>query len=51
MIDSDLLRLGGVYNELIRPIDFKSDNLVKALVSYSTIEKIKRVPCKVWIFC
>ena len=41
MIDSHLLRLGGVYNELIRPTDFASDNLVKALVRYPTIEKLK----------
>ena len=41
MIDSDLLRFGGVYNELIRPTDFASDNLVIALVSYPTIEKLK----------
>ena len=41
MIDCDLLRLGGVYNDLIRPKDFASNNLVKALVSCPTIEKLK----------
>ena len=46
MIDSDLLRLGIVYNELIRPTDFASDNLVKALVSYPTIEKLKGAHAK-----
>ena len=40
-IDTDLLRLGGVSHDLIRPKDFASDNLVKALVSYETIKKVK----------
>ena len=40
-IDSDLLQLGGVSHDLIRPNAFASDNLVKALVSYETIKKAK----------
>ena len=46
MIDSDLLRFGGVYNELIRPTDFASDNLVKVLVNYPTIGKLKGAHAK-----
>ena len=40
MINPSLLQLGGVSDDLIRPKDFASDNLVKALVNFGTIKKM-----------
>lgn len=40
-VDSDLLRLASVSEDLIRPKDFASDLLVLKLVSYETLHKLQ----------
>ena len=43
MVDSYLLRVAGVSNDLIRPNDFASDLLVTRLAAFDTIQKLSGV--------